>query len=131
VVSGGRTRCYHLYVPPSYDPARPGPLVLSLHGFLSNPDSQAWISGWHELAGREGFLVAYPQGTSWPQRWNAGATWNAGVDDVRFLRDLIDDLEAVAAVDRSRVYVSGFSNGGGMALRFACEEAGLVAALGT
>ncbi|MBU1877432.1 MAG: hypothetical protein KJ734_00625, partial [Chloroflexi bacterium] len=84
-----------------------------------------------ELAAREGFLVAYPQGTSWPQRWNAGATWNAGVDDVQFFRDLLDDVAGIAAVDRSRVYVNGFSNGGGMTVRIACEAADQVAAIGT
>ncbi len=131
VVSDGRERCYYLYVPPSHDPTQPAPLVVSLHGFLSNPESQAWISGWHKLAAEEGFLVAYPQGTAWPQRWNAGATWNAGVDDVQFFRDLLDDLSRAAAVDRSRVYVNGFSNGGGMTTRIACEAADLVAAIGT
>jgi polyhydroxybutyrate depolymerase len=136
VLSGGQERCYHLYVPPGYEPARPAPLVLSLHGFLSNPDSQAWISGWHELADREGFLVVYPQGAAFPQRWNAGATWGtAAVDDVQFFRDLLADLSAVptavAAVDPARVYVNGFSNGGGMTVRFACEAAGQIAAIGT
>lgn len=131
VLSGGRERCYHLFVPPGYDPARPVPLVVSVHGFLSNPDSQAWITGWHRLAAREGFLVAYPQATSWPQRWNAGADWNAGVDDVGFFRDLLDDLTGVAAVDRSRVYVNGLSNGGGMTVRIACEAADQIAAIGT
>jgi polyhydroxybutyrate depolymerase len=131
VASGGDERCYLLYVPASYDPARPTPLVVSLHGFLSNPASQALISGWHKLADQEGFLVAYPQGTSWPQRWNGGATWNVGVDDVQFFRDLLDDLASVAAVDRSRVYVNGFSNGGGMTVRIACDAADQVAAIGT
>ena len=131
VVSNGRERCYHLYVPSDYDPAHPAPVVVSLHGFLSNPDSQAWISGWQQLAEQHGFLVAYPQGTSYPQRWNAGTTWNSGADDVQFLRDLLDDLNGVAAVDTSRVYVNGFSNGGGMAVRIACEVADRVAAIGT
>jgi polyhydroxybutyrate depolymerase len=107
-------------------------VVVSLHGFLSNPDSQAWISGWHELAEREGFLVVYPQGTSWPQRWNGGASWGAGgINDVQFFRDIMDDLSVVAAVDRSRVYANGFSNGGGMTVRIACEAADMVAAIGT
>ena len=131
VVSGGRERCYYLYVPAGYDPARPAPLVVSLHGFLSNPASQAWLSGWHKLADQEGFLVAYPQGTSWPQRWNAGTAGNAGVDDVQFFRDLLDDLAGAAAVDLSRVYVNGFSNGGGMSVRIACQAADQVAAIGT
>ena len=47
--SGGRLRCYHLYVPPGYDPAQPAPLVVSLHGYLLNPNLQAAISGWHDL----------------------------------------------------------------------------------
>jgi polyhydroxybutyrate depolymerase len=131
VVSGGRERCYTLYVPAGYDPARPAPLVVSLHGFFSNPESHALITGWNKLADQEGFVVAYPQGTSWPQRWNAGAAWNAGVDDVQFFRDMLDDLSGAAAVDPSRVYVNGFSNGGGMAVQIACQAADQVAAIGT
>lgn len=61
LVSGDRERCYHLYVPSGYDPAQSMPVVVSLHGFLSNPDSHAAISGWHELADRESFLVVYPR----------------------------------------------------------------------
>jgi len=106
------------------------PLALSLHGFLSNPKSQAWISGWHKLAEQEGFLVAYPQGTSWPQRWNADTAWNAGADEVQFFRDLPDDLASTAAVDRSRGYVNGLSNGGGMAVRIACQASNRAAAIG-
>jgi polyhydroxybutyrate depolymerase len=131
VISGGHERCYALYVPASYDPERPAPLVVSQHGFSSNPDSQALITGWQKLADREGFLVAYPQGTSWPQRWNAGTEWNAGTDDVQFYRDMLDDLAGAAAVDPSRIYVNGFSNGGGMAVRIACQAADRVTAIGT
>lgn len=132
VDSGGRERCYHLYVPPGYDPAQPGPLVVSFHGFLSNPNSHALITSWHELAEQEGFLVAYPQGTSFPQRWDSGATWGAsGVDDVLFFRDVVDDVDAVASIDRTRIYVNGFSNGGGMTVRIGCEAADEVAALGS
>ena len=132
VVSGDRERCYHLYVPRGYDPSESVPIVVSMHGFLSNPNSQAVISGWHRLADREGFLVVYPQGTSFPKRWNAGVTWGAApVDDVQFFRRMLDDLSTVAAVDRSRVYVNGLSNGGGMAVRIACEASDQVAAIGT
>jgi polyhydroxybutyrate depolymerase len=50
---------------------------------------------------------------------------------VQFFRDILDDLSSVAAVDLSRVYVSGFSNGGGMAVRIACEASDQVAAIGS
>ncbi len=132
LISRGRERCYHLYVPPGYDASDPVPVVVSMHGFLSNPISHGEISLWHKLADREGFLVVYPQGTSFPQRWQAHSDWSAeGVDDVQFFRDLADDVSAVAAVDRSRVYVNGFSNGGGMSVRIGCEASEEVAAIGT
>jgi len=130
VISGGVERCYYLYAPPTYDPSRPPPVVFSFHGFLANPNSQALISGWHTLADREGFVVVYPQGQKFPLRWNAGPTWgNSEVDDVQFFRDMLDDLPL--AVDRSRVYVNGFSNGGGMAVRIGCEAADRVTAVGS
>ena len=111
--SGGCDRCYYLFVPSEYDPDAPVPLVLGFHGFLSNPESHALITGWHELAEQEVFLVAYPQGTQFPHRWNAGADWgDQGIDDIQFTLDLIADLSSSAALDHSRIYVNGFSNGG-------------------
>ncbi len=132
VLSGGRRRCFVLYVPPGLDPAQPAPVVVSLHGFASNPNSHAAITGWHRLAEGEGFLVVYPQGTGYPQRWNTGQGWSdVEVDDVQFFRDMLAALDTVAAIDRSRVYVNGMSNGGGMTLRIGCEAADAVAAIGS
>jgi polyhydroxybutyrate depolymerase len=132
LVSGGLERCYYIYAPPTYDVAQPLPVVFSFHGFLSNPESQALISGWHKLAADEGFLVVYPEGQKFPQRWDSGETWgDLNVDDVQFFRDMLGDLSSRAAVDLSRVYVNGFSNGGGMTVRLGCEAADLIAAIGT
>ena len=132
LVSGDQDRCTYIYVPPGHDTTQAAPVVFSLHGFLSNPESQALISRWHKLADQEGFLVVYPQGKKFPQRWNAGRSWgNTDVDDVQFFRDMLDDLSSVVAVDRSRVYANGFSNGGGMTVRLGCEAAELLAAMGT
>ena len=90
-MSGGMERCYYLHVPPGYDPTKAVPAVFSFHGFLSNPTSHGFITGWHKLAKEEGFLVVYPQGTSFPQRWDAGETWGVSdVDDVAFFTDMIE-----------------------------------------
>ena len=131
IVSGGVERCYYLYAPPDYDSAEKLPVVISFHGFLSNPESHGLITGWHKLAAQEGFLVAYPQGTEFPQRWDSGPDWQAEVDDVQFFRDIVTDLSEVAAVDPARIYVNGFSNGGGMAQRIGCDAADEVAAIGS
>ncbi len=89
------------------------------------------MTGWNELADREGFVVVYPEGTSLPLRWNAtDAFLVESVDDVQFVRDLITNLSGVTTVDPARIYVTGISNGGAMANRIACEAADLVAAIG-
>jgi polyhydroxybutyrate depolymerase len=131
VASGGRERCYLLYVPPGYDPGKPVPVVFSLHGFASNPKEQQKYSRWERLADVEGFLVVYPKGSSTPLRWNEGpGTRIETVDDAQFVRDMIADLSAIATVDPARTYVTGFSNGGSMAYQLGCRLADRVAAVG-
>jgi polyhydroxybutyrate depolymerase len=132
LVSGGLERCYLLYVPASHKPTQPAPLVLSLHGFAGNAMNQRKTTGWDRIADREGFVVAYPEGTSLPQRWNAADLFSAeSVDDVQFFRDMIADVAQAAPVDPDRVYVNGISNGGAMTHRIACELVDIVAAIGT
>jgi polyhydroxybutyrate depolymerase len=131
LLSGDLERCYLLHVPRGHDAERPAPVVLSLHGFASNAQPQEELTGWSDLADREGFLVVYPEGTSFPLRWNASSIFNAAdVDDVKFIRDVVADLSRIVAVDADRIYVNGMSNGGFMSHRLACEAADLVAAIG-
>merc|ERR1712154_515804 len=46
---------------------------------------------------------------------------NCMADDVGFIDALLDELEATYCVDRSRVYATGYSNGGMMTQRLGCE----------
>jgi polyhydroxybutyrate depolymerase len=128
----GLSRRYLLYVPPGYDPAQAAPLVISLHGLASSPQQQATYSQWNRVADEHGFIVAYPRGTGFPLRWNAGQRFAGqnSADDVGFIAALIDHLAGDLCIDRARVYVNGLSNGGGMSHRIACELAGRVAAVG-
>jgi poly(3-hydroxybutyrate) depolymerase len=76
-------------VPPATDQARPVPIVFSLHGFAANPDGQRANARWEVLATEQGFLVVYPQGSSFPLRWNVGPQARLdSVDDVRFMLDI-------------------------------------------
>jgi polyhydroxybutyrate depolymerase len=131
LTSGGLERCYLLHVPPGHDVTRPAPLVFSLHGFASNAQPQEKLTGWSQLADREGLLVVYPEGTSFPLRWNASPAFGTeNVDDVQFIRDVIAELAQLVALDPARIYVNGMSNGGFMSHRLACEAADTVAAIG-
>lgn len=123
-------RTYVLHVPAGLTRRSPGvPLLLLLHGSNGDGDDMRTGSGMDSLADARGFIVAYPDGTRGVlggiSDWNAGnccgpaATHN--VDDVGFLRQLIGELERRLPIDRARVYVAGFSDGGRMTYRLGCE----------
>lgn len=129
----GGTRYYRLYVPTNLDPAQPAPLVLSLHGFTSNPGQQQFFSKWDEIAEVENFIVVYPQGSGLPLRWNARIRLlNRGdqTDDVGFIRELIAHLSDEFCIDPARIYANGLSNGAGMSHRLACDLSDIIAAAG-
>lgn len=129
-----RPRSYLLYVPTTARAHAPMPLVVALHGGGGHAHQADHHFRWSALAEREGFAVAYPEGTG--KSWNDGrddtpsAAVRDNVDDVRFLAALIDDVATRAPIDRKRVYMNGISNGAFMTARFACERADLVAAIG-
>jgi polyhydroxybutyrate depolymerase len=125
LVSAGETRKYELYVPRSYDRAKPTPLVISMHGAGGWPVQQMNLSRWNRVADREGFLVVYPSGLD-----NRGPRVWRDVRDVRFISELIDKIAASYNVDRDRVYANGFSNGGGMAFVLSCRLSDRIAAVG-
>ena len=134
LLSSGEHRRYLLYVPDSYDPTRPTPLVISLHGFSEWPAHQAQISGWNELADRYGFIVVYPSGTQIPLHWRmqgfAGDPHNPSVD-VTFISELVDHLSAHYNLDPARIYANGLSNGGGMSYELSCFLSDRIAAIGS
>src|SRR4030042_1046173 len=95
LIHGGLNRSYLLYVPAAVDWSKPVPLVFVLHGGTGNAESAVRMSGFHAVADRHGFLVAYPNGTNRLGddillTWNGGACCGYAsdhdVDDVGFLR---------------------------------------------
>ncbi|MFD0904190.1 CE1 family esterase [Actinomadura sediminis] len=124
IAMGGWKRPYLLHLPPDRAGDERLPLIVALHGGLNDPRYVREQSGLDAVADARGYAVAYPKGLL--GTWNAGACcwfarW-AGVDDVAFLDRLIDTLVEQGVADRRRVFLAGFSNGGGMAYRYACER---------
>jgi polyhydroxybutyrate depolymerase len=132
----GLKRSYHFHLPKNYDPTKPTPVVLVLHGAATNGKIMEHFCGMNLQADKSGFIAVYPNGTG------AGElmlTWNAGAfpgplngkkaNDVAFLAAVLDDLGKAANVDRKRTYVCGMSNGGMMAYRAASEMSGRFAAM--
>ncbi len=134
----GLLRTFVVRVPPAVE-ASPGkvPLVLVLHGGGGNAAFAERMTGFTRKAMREGFIVAYPEGTGQVRgrllTWNAGHccgfAMRSGVDDVGFIRALVDRLEKELPVDPARVYVTGMSNGAMMAHRLGIALADRLAAI--
>jgi polyhydroxybutyrate depolymerase len=137
---GGFRREYLLFAPGRHV----APLVMFLHGAGATAEWADDETGWSLLAEREGFALALPEGLrpdlssppkflTNPPRWNDGShdvlDSHLLPDDVAFLTAVIDDIRGRTGIDHSRVFVSGFSNGAGMAFRFAAERADLLAAI--
>jgi polyhydroxybutyrate depolymerase len=143
VLVGGDTRSYVLHLPTRVRRNRLGatvayPLVLVLHGSGADGSTVEMQSGMDHLADSAQFIVAYPNGAT--MLFGLGSDWNAGkccgnavrsnVDDLAFLRATVDDVARHVPVDRRRIYVAGFSDGGRMAYHVACDAASMVAAIG-
>ncbi len=131
IVSSGVAREYLLHVPKRYDPAKPTPLVISMHGGGMWPAGQMETSQWNLVAERHGFIVVYPSGITGdgPRHWRAG-TGPGLMRDVKFISELIDKLAASYNIDPARIYADGLSNGGGMAFVLSCTLSDRIAAVG-
>ncbi len=133
LVVDGVSRRYALYLPAA-EKGGPYALVLELHGGGVTIDDMTGESGyktpyklWMPLADEQGIVVVYPEGLPGAYgkpTWNdcrGDATVSSQADDVRFIGVLLDHLLSTYPIDPQRVYVSGTSNGGLMALRLAVE----------
>lgn len=121
------TREYLEYVPSSYNGTKSVPLVICLHGLGDTIENFANI-GMNYVADTANFIVLTPEALNSPfgTAWNSGASYmgnilNQTVDDVGFIRDLIDSTAALYNIDTNNVFVTGFSMGGFMSNRLACE----------
>jgi polyhydroxybutyrate depolymerase len=129
IASGGVSRRYLLHIPPGYDGTMAVPLVLALHPYAGNAQLMLDITRLTDVADASGFIVVAPDAMGSAQLWNIEKAPGAA-DDVAFLRDLIARIDSDLCIDRERTYAAGYSNGGGMALRLACEMPERIAAVG-
>ncbi|HTF02885.1 MAG TPA: PHB depolymerase family esterase [Bacteroidia bacterium] len=126
LVHNSLVRTYSFYVPASYIPGQPVPLVIDLHGFGSDGPTHAQRSNFQAIADTANFIVAHPNGTretiTQQRFWNYGAPLVSSVDDVGFLEALIDTISADYSINQNRIYCSGMSNGTFMSYYVACQS---------
>lgn len=132
-------RSYLLYIPAKARAAASVPVVLVIYSSGSTPEDVAKMTGFNEKADTEGFVVVYPRGTPGKVTadrflWNGGLCCGAAqknkIDDVAFIRALLDDLATVVPVDGRRVFAVGWYTGALMSYRLGCEMADRLAVVG-
>lgn len=127
-------RWYEIALPANAKGAR---LILALHGGGGDPDQFAKASGLARAATKAGFAVAFPAGTgrrgerllTWNGGYCCGSAARRGIDDIGFLKKVIEDAASRFGVDGSRVYLTGMSNGSILSETFAAKNPGLVRAV--
>ena len=119
----GMVNVWYEYLPACYDGKTPLPLIVQVHG--GGNDGRRWANFtlWHILAERLGLIVIYPNSPDY-------GSWHCDDRDVEFLYKLIGLVEEKYAVDRSRVYMQGMSNGDMMTLAFTMQHPEMLAAAG-
>lgn len=135
-VHNGLTRMYKIHVPKSYNSEYPTPVLFVFHGGGGDMGFQSTEKYYKQISKSEesGVIAIFPNGYS---KFQSGkfATWNAGkccgdarnknVDDVDFIKELIQKVSSQLNIDKNRVFATGMSNGGMLSYRLACELSGL------
>lgn len=115
-------RHYPAAPPPEWDGVSPLPVLIHFHGWGRRSPGVLRNGRVAKAAAANGVLLIAPQGEGRSWRF-----WSAGSRDSDFTLAVIEDAARRWPVDRSRIFVSGFSYGGAMAWRFVCDK-GAVAA---
>ncbi len=100
----GKRGEYSLYVPENYSPARQWPLIICLHGGYGQGNEYIWT--WLRAARTKGYILLSPK--------SIGETWSMTMNsyDTRSVMLMLDEVAEKYAIDRSRIYLTGLSDGG-------------------
>lgn len=123
------TRRFTVYLPKNFTPDKKRPLFINMHGFTSTMSQQMTYSDFNKTADEKDCIVVYPDGVQ--SRWNSGTNFgvSSGVDDVGFLSKLIDRMILLYNADPEMIYSTGYSAGGFMSYRLACQLTNRVSAI--
>jgi polyhydroxybutyrate depolymerase len=122
IIVDGLQREFVTYIPAITNTADKLPVIISLHGRLGTGRGMMGFANFRPIANREKFIVVCPDGID--KSWNDGRPTPAlkkGINDVKFIDQLITYIINTYHGDPKRVYVTGMSNGGFMSSRLACE----------
>lgn len=126
LIIDGNERNFIVHVPSNFSEDSQVPLLFMLHGSTGTGTKFYNISKWAEKSENEGFITVFPTALEYllldgktSTKWSSSGLINEippeteVTDDIPFIEELIDLMHETFSVDKERVYISGFSNGGG------------------
>ncbi|MEZ5133548.1 MAG: PHB depolymerase family esterase [Acidimicrobiales bacterium] len=135
----GAERTYRLYLPSTFDPEVPTPLLVALHGGLGWGDQFAETNHVEGLAEANGFVVVHPDGTRIRPRLRraVGGGYCCGpaaadqVDDVAFVAAVLDDVgQKIAHRPEPDLRHGATPTAGSPGYRLACELGDRIVGIG-
>ena len=123
----GVERNFVIHVPQNYSEEIKVPIVMMLHGSTGDGAQFHRISRWPEKSEEEGFIAIFPTALAYKIKdTNKTSTkWSSGgleedleegtviKDDIPFIEGMIALCQKTFKIDSKRLYICGFSNGGG------------------
>lgn len=119
----GMVRLWYEYVPEGCTPDRKWPLVVSMHGRGGTAETFFDLTNLFHVAQERKFIAVFPQAGIHQQKpgglknvlyWN-GSFEGKPINDVAFIRAMVEDVEDRLPIDHGRIYACGQSSGGIMA----------------
>lgn len=125
-------RFYKIYIPQKFNFKTNTPIIFAFHGGGGDMNQISENKNYNLLSKSEELQIpiVFPNGySSFPT--GRFATWNAGkccgdardknIDDIKFIREVYNDVKKKLLVSEQEVYAIGMSNGGMISYRLACE----------
>lgn len=114
-------RWYHATPPPNWDGVSKLPVLIHFHGWGRKSDGVLRNNRIAKAAAEAGALLVAPQGQG--RTWSF---WRSASVDSDFTVSVLEDAANKWPIDRDRIVVSGYSYGGAMAWRLACDKGAIV-----
>ncbi|OUS32572.1 hypothetical protein A9Q99_00425 [Gammaproteobacteria bacterium 45_16_T64] len=127
----GVERSYYVYLPKGIDLAKKHPAVIAFHGFESDANGFKWLIEPESFSENFQYVMIFPNAIK--KSWNIGKGYgstNKSVDDISFVKNLINVVTARHPINKKKIYAMGFSNGAQMAALSYCQFGSQIAAVG-
>ncbi|MEY4604097.1 MAG: hypothetical protein RIT43_1389 [Bacteroidota bacterium] len=130
LVHDGVTRTFVYFTPSNWTAGQQVPLLILMHGLTQTGSGVMDITQFNAIAEQDNFIVVYPDGLNFA--WNANMNLTvSSADDIGFIESLALHFQANFGTNPLRQYLVGFSNGGFMSHKIACESSMCFAGIAT